>query len=74
MTILALNEEWRFYSTLDQAYTQFIDSLADRSRDHIDLADAINTQVVEILKNVEKRNEDTRKKVDRSFYTTIHLR
>jgi hypothetical protein len=33
------------------------------AQDHVDLAEAINTQVVEVLKVLERKNEDLKKKV-----------
>ncbi|KAJ3009402.1 hypothetical protein NUW54_g2793 [Trametes sanguinea] len=49
-------------STLDKAYTQLIAAMTDASRDHINLAEAIDTKVVEPLRATEKRHEETKKK------------
>ncbi|KII86660.1 hypothetical protein PLICRDRAFT_55576 [Plicaturopsis crispa FD-325 SS-3] len=49
-------------STLDTAYGQIIDSMISTSQDHVNIADALSAQVVETLKGVEKKNDDTKKK------------
>ncbi|KDQ62593.1 hypothetical protein JAAARDRAFT_30501 [Jaapia argillacea MUCL 33604] len=49
-------------STLDNAYTQLIASIADAAQDHINLADALNSQVADALKSVEKKHEERNKK------------
>ena len=50
-------------STLDNAYSQTIASMTLSAQDHLNLADAITLQVVDVLKSVEKKSEDTKKKV-----------
>jgi hypothetical protein len=50
-------------STVDAAYSQVIGLIADSAQDHVKLADAIGAQVVEVLKSVEKRHDDAKKKV-----------
>jgi hypothetical protein len=50
-------------STLDNAYSQTIASMTLSAQDHVNLADAITLQVVDVLKSVEKKSEDTKKKV-----------
>jgi hypothetical protein len=59
-------------STLYQAYTQLVTSLAQISQDHVAKADAVNTQVVEALKTLEKHNDDLKKKVSVSLYIVLH--
>ena len=51
------------FSTLNLAYDQIIASIADSAQDHINLADQLTSQVVEILKRVERKNEEAKKKV-----------
>ena len=50
-------------STLNNAYNKIIKSTNDVAQDHIDLAETITTQVVEVLKVLERKNEDLKKKV-----------
>ncbi|GJE88388.1 hypothetical protein PsYK624_044710 [Phanerochaete sordida] len=49
-------------STLDRAYTQLIASVGEAGQDHMNLADSLNTQVVEVLKATEKRHDDAKKR------------
>ncbi|KAF8817208.1 hypothetical protein BYT27DRAFT_7205072 [Phlegmacium glaucopus] len=49
-------------STLNVAYDQIITSIVDSAQDHINLADELNLQVVEVLKGVERKSEETKKK------------
>ncbi|KAI0669220.1 hypothetical protein C8Q78DRAFT_1042286 [Trametes maxima] len=49
-------------STLDSAYTQLISAATDASQDHVNLADALNNQVIEPLKLAERKHEETKKK------------
>ncbi|KAI0712543.1 hypothetical protein C8Q76DRAFT_735094 [Earliella scabrosa] len=49
-------------STLDRAYTQLLASMNDTAQDHVNLADALTSQVVEPLKATERKHEDTKKK------------
>ena len=50
-------------STLDNAYSQIITSMTLSAQDHVNLADGITLQVVDTLKSIEKKSEDTKKKV-----------
>jgi hypothetical protein len=50
-------------STLVKAYTVIISSTTSAADDHVNVADAINTQVVQVLKALEKKNESMMKKV-----------
>ena len=52
-----------FFSTLNVAYDQIIASIVDSAQNHIKLADELNSQVVEVLKGVERKNEESKKKV-----------
>ncbi|KAI0769881.1 hypothetical protein C8Q74DRAFT_1271721 [Fomes fomentarius] len=49
-------------STLDKAYAQLLSAMSDTAQDHINLADALNGQVVEPLKATERKHEETKKK------------
>ncbi|OJT08068.1 Protein BZZ1 [Trametes pubescens] len=49
-------------STLDKAYTQLISSITESSQDHVYLADALTSQVVEPLKMTERKYEDSKKR------------
>ncbi|OSD07541.1 hypothetical protein PYCCODRAFT_1430796 [Trametes coccinea BRFM310] len=49
-------------STLDKAYTQLIAAMTEASRDHVNLAEAIDVKVVEPLRAAEKRHEEVKKK------------
>lgn len=50
-------------STLGCAYAQLIDSFSEAAQDHVNLADGLDAQVVNVLKLVEKRHEEAKKKV-----------
>ena len=54
-----------YSSTLNGAYDQIITSIVDSAQDHIKLADEFNSQVVDVLKGVERKNEEAKKKVSR---------
>jgi len=49
-------------STLNVAYDQIFTSIVDSAQNHIKLADELNSQVVEVLKGVERKNEEAKKK------------
>lgn len=50
-------------STLDNAYAQIIASMTLSAQDHFNLADAVTLQVIDVIKLIEKKSEDTKKKV-----------
>lgn len=50
-------------STLGRAYTELINSFSESAQDHVNLADGLDAQVVNVLKMVEKRHEEAKKKV-----------
>ena len=60
-----LTSTWILSSTLNAAYDQIITSIVDSAQNHIKLADELNSQVVEVLKGVERKNEESKKKVSR---------
>jgi hypothetical protein len=51
------------HSTLGRAYTELISSFSEAAQDHVNLADGLDAQVVNVLKLVEKRHEEAKKKV-----------
>ena len=51
------------HSTLGLAYTQLINCFSESAQDHVNLADGLDAQVVNVLKLVEKRHEEAKKKV-----------
>jgi hypothetical protein len=51
-------------STLNAAFNEIISSMANTAQDHVNLADALNTQVIDVLKVVERKQEELKKKVD----------
>jgi formin-binding protein 1 len=59
------------FSTLNVAYDQIITSTVDSALNHIKLADELNSQVVEVLKGVERKNEEAKKKVSRLLLLSI---
>ena len=60
------------FSTLNVAYDQIITSIVDSAQNHIKLADELNSQVVDVLKGVERKNEEAKKKVSR-FATSYFI-
>ncbi|KDR82365.1 hypothetical protein GALMADRAFT_237644 [Galerina marginata CBS 339.88] len=59
-------------STLDQAYEEIIKSMVNTSQDHIVFADALTSQIIDVLKVLEKSNEDAKKK-EISFFQKLLL-
>jgi len=55
-------------STLDAAYSQFITFMESSAQDHITLADAVTSQVVEPLKLLEVKQETANRKVSCRLY------
>jgi adenine/guanine phosphoribosyltransferase-like PRPP-binding protein len=53
-----------FNSTLNAAFNEIISSMTDTAQGHVNLADSLNTQVVDVLKAVERKQEELKKKVD----------
>lgn len=51
-------------STLNQAYEGIIQSMADTAQDHSAFSDDLTSQLIEVLKILEKRNEDAKKKAN----------
>jgi hypothetical protein len=54
-------------STFDKAYSKLLSSLENGAQDHMILADSLASQVVDELKKLERRSEETKKKVSMSF-------
>lgn len=57
-------------STVDAVYSQVIGLVAESAQDHVKLADAVGAQIVEILRAVEKKHEDAKKK-QMAFFTKL---
>ncbi|KAJ7134798.1 hypothetical protein C8R44DRAFT_771495 [Mycena epipterygia] len=49
-------------NTLNSAFNEIISSISNTAQDHVNLADALTTQVVDVLKAVERKKEDLKKK------------
>ncbi|KAJ7928075.1 hypothetical protein B0H13DRAFT_2248511 [Mycena leptocephala] len=49
-------------NTLNAAFNEIISSMANTAQDHVNLADALNTQVIDVLKVVERKQEELKKK------------
>ncbi|KAI0322418.1 hypothetical protein OF83DRAFT_1161259 [Amylostereum chailletii] len=57
----------RLSSTIENAYSKIIGSLVNSAQEHIDVSDALNMQVVDVLRNLERKNEEHRKRLA-TFY------
>ena len=53
------------FSTLENAYSKIIASLVNSQQEHLNLADALNVQVVGVLNSLARKNEGHRKKASR---------
>ncbi|RDB15326.1 Protein BZZ1 [Hypsizygus marmoreus] len=49
-------------NSLNIAYTEIMDSMASTAQDHVNIADTLTSEVVDVLKAVEKKAEEARKK------------
>ncbi|KAJ7796189.1 hypothetical protein B0H14DRAFT_2916290 [Mycena olivaceomarginata] len=49
-------------NTLNAAFNEIISSMTDTAQGHVNLADSLNTQVVDVLKAVERKQEELKKK------------
>lgn len=61
-------------STLNRAYSQLVSSIGEAGQDHMNLADSLNTQVVEALKTTEKRHDDAKKRQVQYFQKLLSER
>lgn len=66
----ACTESMNQQNTLNHAYSEILSSMSNSAQDHINLAEALSSQVTESLKAIERRNDDHRKK-QMQFYHTI---
>ncbi|ESK95819.1 hypothetical protein Moror_12431 [Moniliophthora roreri MCA 2997] len=64
------NESTLRQSTLNTAYDDMINSMINTAQDHLNVADVLTTQVIDVLKAVERRNEETQKK-EMQFYQRL---
>ncbi|KAG2123346.1 hypothetical protein BD769DRAFT_1471175 [Suillus cothurnatus] len=62
----ACTESMNQQNTLNHAYSEILLSMSNSAQDHINLADALSSQITESLKVVERRNDDYKKKVPMS--------
>ncbi|KAJ6525279.1 hypothetical protein DFH09DRAFT_1188777 [Mycena vulgaris] len=58
----AWNETTLGDNTINAAFNEIISSMANTAQDHVNLADALTTQVVDVLKGVERKKEELKKK------------
>ncbi|KAJ7069661.1 hypothetical protein C8F01DRAFT_1113519 [Mycena amicta] len=49
-------------NTMNTAFNEIISSMSSSAQDHVNLADAFTTQVVDVLKAVERKGEEVKKK------------
>ncbi|KAF7298890.1 hypothetical protein MIND_00837000 [Mycena indigotica] len=54
-------------NTFNAAFNEIISSMSGVAQDHVNLADALTTQVVDVLKAVERKNEELKKKETNFF-------
>lgn len=66
----ACTESMSQQNTLNRAYSEILSSMSTSAQDHINLAEALSSQITESLKAVERRNDDYKKK-QMQFYHTI---
>jgi hypothetical protein len=67
------NAQLELSSTIDAAFDEIIASMSNSAQDHINLADALTTQTIEIFKILEKKNEEVKKKVcPQSLHNHFH--
>lgn len=66
----ACTESMNQQNTLNHAYSEILSSMSTSAQDHINLAEALSSQITESLKAVERRNDDYKKK-QMQFYHTI---
>jgi len=52
-----------FKSTLDNAYDALINSISDVAQDHLSIAEAMSSQIIEVMQTLVKRNDEAKKKV-----------
>ena len=57
-----VNAQLELSSTIDAAFDEIIASMSNSAQDHIKFADTLTTQTIEILKILEKKNEEVKKK------------
>ncbi|KAK7056961.1 Protein BZZ1 [Paramarasmius palmivorus] len=57
-------------STLNTAYDDMINSMFNTAQDHLNVADVLTTQVIDVLKAVERKNDETQKK-EMQFFQKI---
>lgn len=66
----AWDERTMRQSTLNTAYDAMIGSLTNAAQDHVNIADAVSSQVIDVLKGLERKNEESMKK-EVAFYQKL---
>ncbi|CAK5284133.1 unnamed protein product [Mycena citricolor] len=61
-------------NTLNAAFNELISSMNNSAQDHVNLADALTTQVVDVLKNVERAKEELKKREMAFFQKLVNER
>lgn len=51
------------FSTLNTAYDGIIQSMTNTAEDHVNVAEVLTSQVIDVLKALGRKNEETKKKV-----------
>ena len=46
--------------------------MMNSAQEHFNVCDALNMQVVDVLKNLERKNEEQRKRVSRNLDVSLH--
>ncbi|KAI0287946.1 hypothetical protein BC826DRAFT_1168600 [Russula brevipes] len=64
------NDETLLQSTLENAYSNIIASFVNSHQEHLDLAEALSTQIVGVLASLARKNEGHRKK-QAQFYQKV---
>ncbi|XP_006462400.1 hypothetical protein AGABI2DRAFT_73127 [Agaricus bisporus var. bisporus H97] len=59
-------------NTLGKAYEALITSIVDATHEHQSIADSLSTQVIDVLRTLEKRCNDTKKKAN-LFPIVLHI-
>ncbi|KAG6908313.1 hypothetical protein DXG01_005349 [Tephrocybe rancida] len=57
-------------NSLLKAYGELVDSMGNTAQDHVNIADGLTTQVIDVLRGVEKKNQDAQK-MEMQFYQKL---
>ncbi|KAF8158545.1 hypothetical protein B0H34DRAFT_797918 [Crassisporium funariophilum] len=61
-------------STLNNAFEEIMGSMANSAKDHVNLADKLSSEVVEVLRTVGKKNEEAKQKEVQFFQKLLSER